>query len=165
MIAFKASIKKLSENGWAFIVISKKQANQLKPDTKVSFRVKGKLDNFTIEKTALLPMGDGTFALPINATMRKATGKKAGDSLKVTLEVDESKFTISRDLVKCLNDDPEAKKFFKALGSSHQRYYSKWIEDAKTPQTKTKRLVICLIALNKKLNYSQMLQQQKSFEL
>lgn len=165
MVTFKARIKKFSEKGWAFIVISKKQANQLKPDTRVSFRVKGKLDKHLIAKTALFPMGDGTFVLPINAIMRKATGKKEGDSLTVTLEVDESKFTLSRDLMKCLNDDPEAKKFFKSLGGSHQRYYSKWIDDAKTPQTKTKRLVITMIALDKKLNYSQMLQQYKSFEL
>ena len=165
MISFKTTIKKLSENGWAFIVISKKQANQLKPDTKVSFRIKGKLDDHIIEKKALFPMGDGTFALPINAPMRNATGKKAGDSLKVVMELDESKIALSRDLVKCLKDDPEAKKFFYSLSGSHQRYYSKWIDDAKTAPTKTKRIVICLTALNKKMNYGEMLKNYKDFEV
>jgi len=164
MITFKASIKKFSKGGWAFIVISKKLANQLKPDTRVSFRVKGRLDNHGIEKKALFPMGDGTFILPVNATMRKATGKSEGESLHVILEVDHTKLTLSRDLLKCLKDDPDAKKFFNSLSGSHQRYYSKWVDDAKTTTTKTKRLVICLTALSKKLNYSEMLQQYKSFE-
>ena len=165
MISFKATIKKLSENGWAFIVITKKQANQLKPDTKVSFRVKGKLDDHSIEKKALLPMGDGTFALPINAPMRNATGKKAGDSLKVSMELDESKLALSRELVRCLKDDPDAKNFFDSLSGSHQRYYGKWIDDAKTASTKTKRIVICMTALGKKMNYSEMMRSYKTFEI
>jgi hypothetical protein len=163
MVTAKIPIIKFSENGWTCIVISKKNAQLINPDTKVSFRVRGTLDNHSIEKKALFPMGDGTFLLPINAVMRKATGKKEGDVLRVSLEADKSKIALSRDLIKCLNDDPEAKKFFNSLSASHQRYYSKWIEDAKTAPTKTRRLVICLTALGKKMNYGELLKHHKTF--
>jgi hypothetical protein len=35
-------------------------------------------------------MGDGKFILPFNAAMRKATGKKLGDKIKVSMQTDES---------------------------------------------------------------------------
>lgn len=57
------------------------------PEIK-SFRVKGSLDNYTIQYVALLPMGDGSFIMAINTEMRKAVGKKKGASIEVTLELD-----------------------------------------------------------------------------
>lgn len=169
MVTFIAPILQFNEKGektgWSYIVLSKKHAHQLKHDTKVSFRVKGKLDSYSIQQVALLPMGEGKFILPINAAMRKATGKKSGDKLTVSLEADESKFILSHDLMKCLKDDPDAMKFFKSLPDSHQKYFSKWIEGAKTAHTKTKRIVICLTAFSKKMNYGEMLRSYKTFEL
>ena len=38
-----------------------KIANKLNPGVKKSYRVKGKLDDLAIEKTALIPMGKGDF--------------------------------------------------------------------------------------------------------
>ncbi|HEY9045141.1 MAG TPA: DUF1905 domain-containing protein, partial [Ohtaekwangia sp.] len=86
--------KKGEKSGWTFIEISAAQAQKLKPDTKVSFRVKGSIDQFAFEKVAILPMGDGSFILPVNGTMRKAIGKKDGDKVKVVLNVDERKLTL-----------------------------------------------------------------------
>jgi hypothetical protein len=73
MIFFSAKIqrfaKKGEKTGWSYIEISEAQAAKLNPGCKKSFRVKGKLDEFKIEKTALMPMGDGNFILPFNGTM------------------------------------------------------------------------------------------------
>lgn len=168
MITFSSTILRFNEKsektGWTYVVISKKHAHQLKPDTKISFRVKGLLDSHPIQLVALLPMGEGKFMLPINAAMRKATGKKWGDTLTVSLEADESKIVLSPDLMKCLKDDPEAMRFFKSLPVSHQRYFSKWIESAKTVHTKTKRIVTCLTAFNKKMNYGEMMRSYRTFD-
>ena len=69
MLKFNTTIlrfdKKGEKTGWSYIEISAKQANQLKPGSKVSFRVKGKLDSYAIEKVALLPMGEGSFIMPL----------------------------------------------------------------------------------------------------
>jgi len=47
------------------------------------------------------------------------------------------------------------------LPGSHQQYFSRWIESAKTDATKTKRIAMAINAFSKKLGYSQMMQLQK----
>ncbi|MCU0397225.1 MAG: YdeI/OmpD-associated family protein [Cyclobacteriaceae bacterium] len=165
MISFTATIhkfdKKGEKTGWNYIEISASQAKKLKPETKTSFRVKGKLDQFTIKQIALIPMGNGKFIIPFNATMRKGTGKKHGDSVKVSLELDESKFVMNDDFIACLNDDPQANTFFKTLTAGHQRYFSKWIDSAKTSSTKTKRIVMAVNALARNMGFPEMLREEK----
>jgi Domain of unknown function (DUF1905)/Bacteriocin-protection, YdeI or OmpD-Associated len=165
MITFSTRIlkfeKKGEKTGWRYIEISNHQAEQLKPGCRVSFRVKGQLDQYTINKTSLLPMGEGNFILPLNGTMRKAIGKKEGDTLKVTMELDTRPLTLSNDFVTCLKDDPRGYDFFKTLPKSHQAYFSKWIESAKTITTKTKRITMAVIALGLGQGYGEMLRANR----
>jgi len=165
MIKFSATILKFAKQGektgWSYIEISARLARQLNPKSKVSFRVKGTLDQYGIKQVALLPMGDGKFILPFNASMRKGTGKKAGETILVTMEVDDGKFILSPDLMACLKEEPASHKFFKSLGGAHQRYFSKWIESAKTPQTKAKRIAMALIAFSKQQGYPEMMRENK----
>jgi hypothetical protein len=166
MISFSAKIqrfaKKGEKTGWSYIEISEAQAAKLNPGCKKSFRVRGKLDEFKIEKTALLPMGDGNFILAFNATMRKGTGKEAGDTVKVQFEVDERPITLSADFIACLKDDARAYTHFKSLPKGHQNYFSKWIDSAKTIQTKTKRITMALIALSAQQGFPEMIRANKS---
>ena len=166
MVAFTTTILKFNKmgekSGWTYIEIGARYAKQLKPDTKVSFRVKGKLDQHPIEKAALLPMGEGAFILPLNALIRKGIGKKAGDKLKVELELDERKLVLSPDLMKCLKEEPESLAFFKTLPLSHQQYFSKWIESAKTMPTKTKRITMTILACSRKQGYSEMMRSYRN---
>ncbi len=106
-------------------------------------------------------MGDGNFILPINGTIRKATGKAEGDVLAVRLELDERQLTLSPIFVKCLKDDPRAFDFFKTLPKSHQNYFSKWIESAKTNSTKTKRITMAVIALEQCHGFNEMIRANK----
>lgn len=165
MIIFSTRIlrfdKKGEKTGWSYIEISKRQAEQLKPGCRVSFRIKGQLDQHTINKTALLPMGEGNFILPLNGAMRKAIGKKEGDILKVKMELDGSPLTLSSEFIMCLKDDPRAYDFFKTLPKSHQAYFSKWIESAKTIATKTKRITMAVIALGSGQGYGEMMRANK----
>ena len=165
MIKFTATIlkfdKKGEKTGWSYIEISASQAKKLKPDTKVSFRVKGSLDQYDFEKLALIPMGEGNFILPMNGPIRKAIGKKQGDKVNVIMESDERNLTLSGDLMKCLKEDPEAMAYFKSLPKSHQHYFSKWIEGAKTTHTKTKRIVLAMTAFSKKQGYSEMIRASR----
>ena len=165
MISFNTTLlqfdKKGEKTSWTFIEISASQAKKLKPDTKVSFRVKGKLDSHLISQVALMPMGEGAFILPVNGKMRKAIGKKNGDKVKVELEADESKIVLSRDLMACLKDEPGALAAFKKLPGSHQKYFSRWIESAKTANTKTKRIVMTVEAMAKKMDFGAMLRAER----
>lgn len=154
--------KKGEKTGWSYIEISERRAGQLNPGCKTSFRVSGLIDQYKIQKAALLPMGDGTFILPINATIRKGTGKKAGDTVKVQFELDEKPAPLSPDLISCLKDDPKAYAYFKTLPKGHQRYFSNWIESAKTTHTKTKRITMAVIALGSGQGFSEMIRANKS---
>jgi tRNA isopentenyl-2-thiomethyl-A-37 hydroxylase MiaE len=166
MIRFKTRIQKFAKQGektgWTYIEINQQQAQSLNPKSKKSFRVKGKLDKHPIEKQSLLPMGDGKYILPLNAKLRKLIGKKEGDSLIVELTIDKRKPELSKDLLACLQSEPEALVFFKGLTNSHQHYFSGWIESAKTVQTKTKRIVMAIDAFTKKQGFPEMLRANKN---
>lgn len=165
MVQFVATLlkfdKKGEKTGWTYIEVPASKSAKIKPGQKVSFRVKGTFDSYAFEKVAMLPMGEGDFIIPINGTMRKALGKKQGDKIKVSLEADEQKLKLSHDLMACLKDEPEALAFFKTLPGSHQRYFSKWVEGAKTAQTKTRRIVTCVTAFSRKMSYGEMLRSYR----
>jgi hypothetical protein len=163
VIKFTATIEKDSRDpeklGWSFIIINKTLSNKLNPGVRKGFRVKGKLDNFAIKQTSLLPVKGDRFMLPFNAKMRKGTGKKAGDKVVVQLELDKTKFQLSADMIACLEDDPVAYDHFRQLPPSHQRYHSKFIDDAKTPETKAKRIGMMLSALRRKMHFGEMIRE------
>jgi hypothetical protein len=129
MLHFKTRLQKFEKQGektgWTYIIISGDQAAAINPATKASFRVKGKLDSHAIEKVALLPMGDGSYIMPVNAAMRKAIRKQKGDAVNVHLELDKEPIQIDADFMACLNDEPVALKNFQAFPKGHQNYFSK----------------------------------------
>ena len=165
MVEFTTSIRKFEKQGektgWTYIEIPADIAQKIKRGEKKSYRVKGKLDNYRIGGVAVLPMGGGAFIIPINADMRKGIGKRHGAMLKVQLEEDKKPFQFNKDFMDCLADEPVAKEFFKGLRGSHQRYFSKWIDSAKTEPTKTKRIAQAVTALSKKQGYAEMLRSQQ----
>lgn len=81
--------------------------------------------------------------------------------LQVQLETDKSELVINPDLMDCLADDEDALTFFNQLAKSHQHYFSKWIEGAKTDVTKTKRIAQTVDALSQKIGYSEMIRSLK----
>jgi hypothetical protein len=161
MVQFTATIQQFAEQGektgWTYVTIPPDIAGQIKPGYKKSFRVKGKLDNYPIFQQALIPMGKGEFILPLNASLRRAIHKKKGGMLKLSLTEDKKPPEVSAELRECLADAPKAKKNFHDLPRSHQMYFSKWIESAKTMETKAKRIGLTIQALEKNLNYAEML--------
>lgn len=166
MIEFKTTIlqfdKKGEKTGWSYIEITAAQAHKLKPNHKVSFRIKGKIDSYNFERVALLPMGDGSFILPINGETRKAIKKRKGDKVELYLDYDKRPPAPSRDFIKCLKEDQVALSFFRSLPKSHQNYFSKWIESAKTIQTKTKRIVMAVTALSNNRGFGEMIRDNKN---
>ena len=165
MISFNATIEKFSKQGektgWTYIVVPDKIAKKLNSGVKKSYRVKGKLDEFKIEKTSLIPMGEGNFILPINAAIRKATGKRFGATLKVQLELDGSPILPPAELIECLQDEPEALEYFNSLPQSHRNYFTKWIDSAKTEPTKIKRIALVVKTMVRKMDFGAMLREER----
>ncbi len=160
-VQFTATLHKYEKQGektgWTYIEVPADLAQQLKPGNKKEFKVKGRLDNYVLKRVSLLPVGGGRFIMPVNATMRKALGKRHGAMVKVNLSEDKTEFVFNADFLECMADEPAAKTFFETLPGSHQRYFSKWIDDAKTVETKARRIALAVSALAKKWGYGEMI--------
>lgn len=166
MINFTAIILKFGQQGektgWTYIDIPADIAQQLKPENKKSFRVKGQLNAFAISGVAVMPMGEGNFILVLNADMRKGIHKREGAIVQVSLEVDHDfKLTVPDDLQECLADEPEALAYFNSLLESHRRYFVNWINSAKTEPTRAKRIVMTCNAMGQKMDFAQMIRAAK----
>jgi hypothetical protein len=161
MIRFTTKILKFADmgekTGWTYIHIPAALAQQLLPGNKKSFRVTGRLDDHSIQKIALIPMGEGDFIMALNAGIRKAICKQKGAALRVELEVDKAVIRPPKALLGCLADEPEALTWFKGLPGSHQNYFGNWIRAAKTEGTRTRRIACVVTAMVRHLNFAEML--------
>lgn len=167
MVRFETLIRQFprqgEKTGWTYIDVPADIIAKLKPGNKKSFRIKGKLDNYSYEGMGLIPMGKGAFILTLNATIRKAIKKQKGHTVKVQMEIDLYEKPLCAALLECLGDEPAALEKFKSLTPSNQRYFSNWIESAKTEHTKTKRITQSVIALAMGMNFPEMLRRNKRF--
>lgn len=167
-IEFVAEIKKFEQKGektgWTYIDVPEAIACQLLPNNKKSFRVKGWLDNFAFDDVSLVPMGGGDFILALNIEIRKSIGKTKGAIIKVRLTVDTKPIILSSELLECLEDEPIALAYFNSLAPSHKKYYSNWVESAKTDNTKAKRIAQTLMACSKQMKYGDMIRSIKKEE-
>lgn len=165
MIKFTAPLKQFDEQGektgWTYFAISAEIAQQIKPGFKRIFRVKGKLDNIKINNVSIMPMGDGSFIMPVNAAMRRSLGKCKGARITALLEADDAPVKMNEDFIACLQDEPAAIEYFNLLSGSHRNYFSKWIDSAKTETTKTKRIAMAVVALSRQMGFPEMLHEQK----
>jgi len=161
MLRFTTQILQFADmgekTGWTYIRIPAVLAQQLLPGNKKSFRVKGRLDDYPIQKMALIPMGAGDFIMALNAAVRKAIRKQKGASLKVELEVNKALIQPPKDLLDCLADEPVALAYFKGLPTSHRNYFGNWVRAAKTDGTRTRRIACVVMAMVKQLTFAEML--------
>ncbi len=92
-------------------------------------------------RTTVAPMG-GQFWIPVSAENRAGAGINAGDELDVEIEIDTEprEVAVPEDLMAALNADPAAKQAFEKLSYSNKRLHVLSVEDAKTPETRQRRV-------------------------
>ena len=162
MVEYTTIILKFAEQGektgWTYIEVPADIAQQLKPGNKKSFRVKGTLDLFSFAGAALLPMGEGNFILPLNAELRRGIRKSEGAMLTVKLEEDKN-FVLEPppELIDCLTEEDDSLAYYNSLAPSHRDYFIKWINSAKTDETRAKRIAQTLNAMARRWDYGQMI--------
>nr|WP_068889578.1 YdeI/OmpD-associated family protein [Pedobacter panaciterrae] len=166
MVTFKAEIERFAEmgekTGWTYIFIPLAVANMIKSDYRRSYRVKGRLDQIEIEGVSLVPMGEGSFIIALNAGIRKQLKKDLGGILELSLEEDTTfKIDMPEDLEVCLSDESHLLKNFLKQPKSHQNYYINWLNSAKTEATRTKRIVKIVLAMDKDWDFGTMMRDGK----
>lgn len=114
-------------------IIEKLNAGK-KPPVKVT------LNGYTYVSTVAV-MG-GKYMVGVSADVRAAAGVKGGDKLTVEIELDTEvrEVTLPPDFKKALDKDPKAKKFFESLSYSRQKNHVTIIEQAKTEETRLRRI-------------------------
>jgi hypothetical protein len=66
---------------------------------------------------------------------------EAGDDVSVELEPEGPQLaTMSSDVVSALESEPEARRFFEALATHYRKNFVRWIDGAKRPETRLRRI-------------------------
>jgi len=106
------------------------------------------VNNYTYRNTIAV-MG-GKFMIGVSADIRGKTGIKGGDKVKVTLELDTKprEVDVPTDLQRLLDENPKAKEFFETLSYSNKQRYVLPIEQAKTEETRQRRMEKAIIDLS-----------------
>ncbi len=99
-------------------------------------------------RSTVAPLG-GAFMLPVSAEVRERAGVAAGDEVAVTLELDTEprEVRVPPELAAALEGDAAAKRAFEGLSYSKQRGLVEPIEQAKTDETRHKRVAKALDVL------------------
>jgi uncharacterized protein YdeI (YjbR/CyaY-like superfamily) len=107
-------------------------------------------------------MGEGDFIMALKTELRKALRKNSGAMLTVSLEEDvDYKVDLPDELRECFDFEPEALDFFNSLAKSHREYFIKWINGAKTSETRNKRIVNTVNAMLRRWDYGKMMREMK----
>jgi hypothetical protein len=104
---------------------------------KVTVTINGK---FSYPNTVAVM--DGQYMIGISKERRKLAAVAGGEMIDVTLEVDSAPrvMEIPADLQKALDMDKAAKAYFATLSYSNQRRHIDPINDAKSPETRARRI-------------------------
>ncbi|AIQ55377.1 YdeI/OmpD-associated family protein [Paenibacillus sp. FSL R7-0331] len=102
--------------------------------------VKVTVNGYTYASTVAV-MG-GQFMLPLSAENRKGAGVSAGDEIEVELVHDNEprEVSVPQDFAEALDLEPAARRFFDGLSYSGKRRFVLSIEDAKTAETRQRRI-------------------------
>jgi hypothetical protein len=92
-------------------------------------------------RTTVAPMG-GAFWIPLSAEHRTGAGTAAGEEVTVEMALDTEPRAVEvpADLAAALAADPAAQEAFERLSYSNQRRHVLAVEDAKTPETRQRRV-------------------------
>jgi hypothetical protein len=133
---------------WCFVRIPADVTEALATKARISV-------NLTVGKqvfpTSAFADGKGGHHVMFNKAMQAAAGAAAGDPVTLTLEPDtkERKVDVPADLKRALAKDAKAKAFFEGLSPSCRKEYAGYVDEAKRPETRVKRIGLTLAMLKK----------------
>ncbi len=102
--------------------------------------VKVTINGYTYRSTVAV-MG-GQFMVSVSAEHRAGAGVAGGDEVDVDIELDTEprEVAVPPDFAEALDRDADAKRHFDGLSYSHKRRYVMSIEEAKTAETRQRRI-------------------------
>ena len=103
-------------------------------------------------RNSLMPKGDGTHYLHLRKDLLTAARVRIGDTVSVVLAKDAAPRTVTvpEDLQAALNSVPAQARIFAQLSYSHQKEFVDWIESARKPETRGRRVANTLDMLGER---------------
>ena len=91
---------------------------------------------------SIVRMGGPDHMLIVRKDIRERINKSVGDEVEVTLMEDTQPRAVAvpGDMQEALWQHPTAASFFKQLAYTHRKEYVQWIENAKKPETRARRV-------------------------
>jgi Domain of unknown function (DUF1905)/Bacteriocin-protection, YdeI or OmpD-Associated len=126
-------------NAWTFLPIPFDVEKAF--GSKARVPVVGTINGFPF-RNSLMPEGDGTHAMAVNKELQKGAKAATGDTVAVVIELDKTPRTVTvpDDLKAILAKHKPAETAFAKLAYSHKKAFLDWIDSAKRPETRVKRL-------------------------
>lgn len=99
-------------------------------------------------RSTIAPMG-GRYLIPLSAARRGEAGVKGGDlvTVELTLDTTPREVELPHDFAVALENDVNAKSFFETLSYSNRLKHVLSVTDAKTPETRLRRIAKAIDAL------------------
>ncbi|HEX8492897.1 MAG TPA: YdeI/OmpD-associated family protein [Pyrinomonadaceae bacterium] len=144
-IQFNATLESGGDGGVYFTL-------PLKESSKFGVRgrvpVTGTINGYAF-RSSIFPIGDGTHYMAVNKTVREGAKVAVGDRVKIVMETDTAPRTVNvpPDLDKALSKSKAARTRFDSLSYTHRKEYAEWIESAKRPETRARRVEVVLARL------------------
>ena len=127
------------KDAWVFLDLPRGSANAFGTKGRVAVKLTVSGETFRV---SAFPDGKGGHTLNFNKSMQAAVGFAPGKAVHAVVEADTAARTVAvpRDLKAALAKLPKAEATFKSLSPSHKKGYVDWIEEAKRPGTRAKRV-------------------------
>lgn len=136
---FKARLfwnpKTVKTGSWALLIVPKVVSKKLHGMTKVE----GTMNGHPF-RAALEPTMSGGCWLRVNKAMCKGALADVGDTVKLAILGPEPEPTVPADLSVVLMASHEAKTLWAVLKPAGRRDWIRWIDSAKTPETRARRI-------------------------
>ncbi len=138
------------KGGWTYARLPEISSNKNRPFGWVT--VKGKIDDYELNKHKLMPMGDGSLFFSVKAAIRKKINKQAGDYVHLSLFSDEGPTEMPSEIKACFEQEaPEILQHYLAFTPTEQQAYLNWIYEAKTEEEKAQRILKMMTRLQRNL--------------
>jgi hypothetical protein len=100
-------------------------------------------------RTTVARMG-GRYLVPLSAENRTGAGVEAGDEVDVRLDVDTEPrvVTVPDDFADAM--DPHVREVFDKMSYTHRKEWVRSVEDAKSPETRQRRIAKAVAAIRAK---------------
>lgn len=135
------------KGGWTYLSLPKPEKFGKKP---FGFnRVSGTIDQYAFKDLSIWNTKNGDLFFPVKAEIRKAIGKEAGETVRISLYADAAIPSGAEALQQLLKEDREAGRAFKKLPAGKRRELEFWVGQAQTEDEQLKRLAKLLDLLAK----------------